>query len=99
MALDAKDASALKQHPSALQALAKQFRFSSVAWSDTTEHTLVVDDYLDEFKFDTHGNYVSDANGRVSVKRHNQVWVVQDFDHPAVRRELIRLQWLDHLTG
>jgi len=100
LCLDVETASALERLDVVLPILAKRFAFSSVQWSQEAERTLVFDRYLVEYVFDPSGEYVLDAEGnRRQVRRAEQVWVCQDFGHPALRRDLIRLQWLDHLTG
>ena len=100
LCLGGETADALKELDDALPALAKRFGFCSVEWSQAAEHTLVLDRYLIDHVFDQRGEYVLDAEGkRKQVHRPEQVWVAQDFGHPALRRDLIRLQWLDHLTG
>lgn len=93
-------ATALKKLADALPRLANQFRFCSVTWSATAENTLVFDHYVEDFVFDEDGVRLQDANNQPLIqRRRQQVCVVQDFAHPALRRALNRLQWLDHLTG
>jgi len=100
LALDAGTAKALRAREDALEALARRFRFRSVTWSAQAPDALVFDQYLSEYAFDDAGEYVKDGQGhRIEVKRPEQVWVCQDFASPSFRRELTRLQWLDHLTG
>jgi hypothetical protein len=99
LTLDAQTAAALKNCAGGLEALARQFRFCSVDWSDQAADTLVFDQYLIEYKFDDDDYVLDQAGERIQVKRREQVWVCQNFDSPSLRRDLTRLQWLDHLTG
>lgn len=100
LTLNTQTAAALRACVGSLDALSRQFRFCSVEWSDQAADTLVFDQYLNEYKYDEEGRYVLDeTEKRVQVKRREQVWVCQNFDSPSLRRDLVRLQWLDHLTG
>ncbi len=100
LALGSETVAALKKREGALPALAKKFRSCSVEWSQTAENTLVFDQYRIDSEFDDCGSRKLDIDGTPkTLIRREQVWVSQDFGHPALRRDLIRLQWLDHLTG
>jgi hypothetical protein len=100
LTLDTETAQALKAIDQGLEALAKRFGFCSVTWAEATAHTLVFDHFLVEFVFDRHGDYVMHPDGtRRESRRRLCAWVRQDFGNPTLRRDLTRLQWLDHLTG
>lgn len=100
LTLDTETAQALKAIDQGLEALAKRFGFCSVTWAEATAHTLVFDHFLVEFVFDRHGDYVLHPDGtRRESRRRLCAWVRQDFGNPTLRRDLTRLQWLDHLTG
>jgi len=98
--LNTQTAVALKACDGALLRLSRQFRFCSVEWSDQLDDCLVFDQYLLDCVYDPDGRCVVDRQGdRLRTKRRETVWVCQDFDSPSLRRQMIRLQWLDHLTG
>jgi len=98
--LDPETAVALANLVGGLERLAKKFGFQEVTWSESSKSTLEFSHFATDLVFDSRGDPVLDEAGAAKqVRRWLAVWVWQDFCHPALRRDLTRLQWLDHLTG